>query len=638
MMNIRRSFSAKVIMWVLLLAVPVFLASVGVLFWQSHKLIRAEAVDKASNVLACAMHRINRYLITTKTASHTNAWIVEQSLYPDSIQAITNRIATTNPYTDGCAISTEPGVIPQYPDGFMSVSFNTKDSVNTFIEPDHSYFQERWYSIPRTQRKPTWVVFNDKNREQETDEDATIAAYTHPLFNKKGKFVGVISIWLSLQHISNIMAEVRPYPHSYYVMIDEKGRYVGHPDSTRLFNQTIFSVADPQHQADLIALGYEMTKGNKGSMSVKINGKKSLVCYMPVEGTPWSLAIVCPHSDILRGFYRLTYIVVALLIVGLLLIFINCHKAVTVSLSPLQQLLEKTKAVSNGHLDVDIAHTKRTDVIGGLQNSFATMLESLNYYINSVRTATDQTKRYNRELEHTTQLAVEAQHQKTVFIQNVTHQIRTPLNIIMGFAQILNCPTDDTSLSEELGQDEIKSIASTMTHNSRLLIRMVMMLFDSSENGKAETANCDKREMVACNDVCQVALKFTTKNHPDIPVEYKTELADDFCIHTNFRYLEYSLEELLSNAVRYSDQQHISLHVTRNEEFVRFVVQDTGNGIAEADRDNIFKFFTKVDDFSEGLGLGLPLTKRHAETLGGNLILDTTYHEGSRFIFEIPVA
>ena len=638
MMNIRRSFSAKVIMWVLLLAVPVFLASVGVLFWQSHKLIRAEAVDKASNVLACAMHRINRYLITTKTASHTNAWIVEQSLYPDSIQAITNRIATTNPYTDGCAISTEPGVIPQYPDGFMSVSFNTKDSVNTFIEPDHSYFQERWYSIPRTQRKPTWVVFNDKNREQETDEDATIAAYTHPLFNKKGKFVGVISIWLSLQHISNIMAEVRPYPHSYYVMIDEKGRYVGHPDSTRLFNQTIFSVADPQHQADLIALGYEMTKGNKGSMSVKINGKKSLVCYMPVEGTPWSLAIVCPHSDILRGFYRLTYIVVALLIVGLLLIFINCHKAVTVSLSPLQQLLEKTKAVSNGHLDVDIAHTKRTDVIGGLQNSFATMLESLNYYINSVRTATDQTKRYNRELEHTTQLAVEAQRQKTVFIQNVTHQIRTPLNIIMGFAQILNCPTDDTSLSEELGQDEIKSIASTMTHNSRLLIRMVMMLFDSSDNGKAETANCDKREMVACNDVCQVALKFTTKNHPDIPVEYTTELADDFCIHTNFRYLEYSLEELLSNAVRYSDQQHISLHVTRNEEFVRFVVQDTGNGIAEADRDNIFKFFTKVDDFSEGLGLGLPLTKRHAETLGGNLILDTTYHEGSRFIFEIPVA
>jgi signal transduction histidine kinase len=625
-------------MWVLLLAVPVFLASVGVLFWQSHKLIRAEAVDKASNVLACAMHRINRYLITTKTASHTNAWIVEQSLYPDSIQAITNRIATTNPYTDGCAISTEPGVIPQYPDGFMSVSFNTKDSVNTFIEPDHSYFQERWYSIPRAQRKPTWVVFNDKNRKQEADEDATIAAYTHPLFNENGKFVGIISIWLSLQHISNIMAEVRPYPHSYYVMIDEKGRYVGHPDSTRLFNQTIFSVADPQHQADLIALGYEMTKGNKGSMSVKINGKKSLVCYMPVEGTPWSLAIVCPHSDILRGFYRLTYIVVALLIVGLLLIFINCHKAVTVSLSPLRELLEKTKAVSNGHLEVNIAHTKRTDVIGGLQNSFATMLESLNYYINSVRTATDQTKRYNRELEHTTQLVLEAEHQKTVFIQNVTHQIRTPLNIIMGFAQVLRSPNDETSLSSDLGEEEIKSIAGTMTHNSRLLVRMVMMLFDSSESGKAELSKIDKSELVVCNEVCRAAISFINKYYPQVPIEFTTNLPDDFSTHTNTQFLEFSLEELLNNAVRYSDQQHVSLHVERFGEYIHFVVQDTGKGIAEADQENIFKFFTKVDDFSEGLGLGLPLTKRHAETLGGSLILDKSYKEGSRFIFKLPVA
>jgi signal transduction histidine kinase len=638
MISIRRSFSAKVIMWVLLLAVPVFLASVGVLFWQSHKLIRAEAVDKASNVLACAMHRINRYLITTKTASHTNAWIVEQSLYPDSIQAITNRIATTNPYTDGCAISTEPGVIPQYPDGFMSVSFNTKDSVNTFIEPDHSYFQERWYSIPRAQRKPTWVVFNDKNRKQEADEDATIAAYTHPLFNENGKFVGIISIWLSLQHISNIMAEVRPYPHSYYVMIDEKGRYVGHPDSTRLFNQTIFSVADPQHQADLIALGYEMTKGNKGSMSVKINGKKSLVCYMPVEGTPWSLAIVCPHSDILRGFYRLTYIVVALLIVGLLLIFINCHKAVTVSLSPLRELLEKTKAVSNGHLEVNIAHTKRTDVIGGLQNSFATMLESLNYYINSVRTATDQTKRYNRELEHTTQLVLEAEHQKTVFIQNVTHQIRTPLNIIMGFAQVLRSPNDETSLSSDLGEEEIKSIAGTMTHNSRLLVRMVMMLFDSSESGKAELSKIDKSELVVCNEVCRAAISFINKYYPQVPIEFTTNLPDDFSTHTNTQFLEFSLEELLNNAVRYSDQQHVSLHVERFGEYIHFVVQDTGKGIAEADQENIFKFFTKVDDFSEGLGLGLPLTKRHAETLGGSLILDKSYKEGSRFIFKLPVA
>ena len=638
MIHIRGSFSTKVILWVLLLAVPVFLTSVGMLFRQSHKLIREEAVDRATGVLACGMHRISRYLITTQTATNANTWLIEQSMQPDSLLALTNRIVTTNPYIDGCAISTEANVIPHYPNGFMAVSFREEGKTQTIVETKHDYFHERWYSIPRTQQKSLWIVSQEAKKSVHIDEDGTIASYPRPLYNADGQFVGIVSTWLSLLHISKLLAEVRPYPHSYYVLIDEQGRYVGHPDSTRLFSKTIFSVADPQRQADLIALGYEMTKGNQGSMVVTINNAKSLVCYMPVEGTPWSLAIICPESDVMKGFNRLTYIVVALLFIGLMLIFINCHKAVTVSLQPLKQLLEKARAVSEGRLDVDIAHSKRTDVIGGLQNSFATMLESLNYYINSVRTATDQTKRYNRELEHTTQLVLEAEHQKTLFIQNVTHQIRTPLNIIMGFAQVLNNPAGDGSLSEEVGEEEIKGIASTMTHNSHLLYRMVLMLFDSSDSGMAESAKCNTREMVPCNAVCHEALELLSNHHPDVPITFATEVSNDFCIHTNRRYLTYSLEELLHNAARYSDKQHVLLRVERKEDVVRFIVQDTGKGIAEADRENIFKLFTKIDDFSEGLGLGLPLTKRHAENLGGSFMLDTDYHEGSRFIFELPVA
>ena len=153
MIRIHPSFSAKVIIWVLLIAIPVFVASVGLLFWQSHKLIRAEAVERADNVLGCAMQRINRYLITVETASNTNAWMVEENLNADSLMAFTNRIAATNPYSDGCAISTEPGVITGYPEGFMAVAFNDKGTIKSFIETDHSYFNERWYSVPRTQQK-----------------------------------------------------------------------------------------------------------------------------------------------------------------------------------------------------------------------------------------------------------------------------------------------------------------------------------------------------------------------------------------------------------------------------------------------------------------------------------------------------
>jgi C4-dicarboxylate-specific signal transduction histidine kinase len=76
--------------------------------------------------------------------------------------------------------------------------------------------------------------------------------------------------------------------------------------------------------------------------------------------------------------------------------------------------------------------------------------------------------------------------------------------------------------------------------------------------------------------------------------------------------------------------------VQETDHSVRFIVEDQGLGIAEAYREQMFVPFTKVNELSEGLGLGLPLSKRHSQNLGGDLIFDTSYHEGCRFILELP--
>ena len=94
---------------------------------------------------------------------------------------------------------------------------------------------------------------------------------------------------------------------------------------------------------------------------------------------------------------------------------------------------------------------------------------------------------------------------------------------------------------------------------------------------------------------------------------------------------------MIFNAVKYSDREHIMLRINLTPSSIRFIVEDTGKGIAEADRERIFKFFTKVDDYSEGLGLGLPLARSHAEVLGGDFTLDPDYKKGARFIFELPL-
>jgi len=134
----------------------------------------------------------------------------------------------------------------------------------------------------------------------------------------------------------------------------------------------------------------------------------------------------------------------------------------------------------------------------------------------------------------------------------------------------------------------------------------------------------------------QEAADVIRQHYPDVDISIHTQLADDFALITNRNYFMRSLLELLYNAAKYSDGKHIELQVSADEAMVNFVVQDQGNGIPESEIEHLFKFFTKVDDLSEGLGLGLPLAKRHAQNLGGDVVLDPTYHAGCRFILTIP--
>ena len=631
MINIRKSFSTKLSVALLILAIPIFVISIGVLFTQSRKMIRNEAIGHASSVLNAAMQQLNRHLLTIETATNAYQWQVEQTFTPDSLLYFANRIVSLNPHIDGCSISAQPDMFPKYGRYFSAYSVRKADSVSTVIEEPYDYFNKVWYKTPHQQNGACWVAYYDEVDSLQLTLDGMLASYCKPLYNADSAFVGVISTDLSLLQLSRKMAELSPYPHSYFILIDEAGRYLVHPDSTLLFKQTIFGSDDTRQQADLIVLGYEMTRGKQGNMMANIAGADCIVCYQPLPGTSWSLAIVCPDSDVMAGYHRLTYIVGSLLLIGLLVIILLSHRVMALTIRPLHQLLDKSQSIAAGNMDVTIPRTTRIDVIGRLQNSFAQMLQSLNYHMKSVRFVSDQTRLRNEELLQATRMVQEADRQKTTFIQNVTHQIRTPLNIIMGFAQVLS-----DAGNGNLSDDDLKNVTDTLNHNATQLRRMVQMLFDSSDSGLNEEMNCDKTDTLLCVQAAQEAADVMRQHYPDVDISIHTQLADDFALITNRNYFMRSLLELVYNAAKYSDGKHIELQVSADEAMVNFVVQDQGNGIPESEIEHLFKFFTKVDDLSEGLGLGLPLAKRHAQNLGGDVVLDTTYHGGCRFILTIP--
>lgn len=627
--HIRQSLSLKLSLGILLMAMPIFLLALGIMFLQSRNNIKNEAIKHANSVLNTTMQHISRHMNIMETATNINDWEVIKNLQPDSLLAYSRYIVMLNSEIDGCSISTEPNTFPKFGRYFSAYTVKEPDTITTVIEKEYEYFEKIWYKTPHLLGKPCWVVYYDESDSLALTLDGMIASYCKPLYNADKQFVGVITTDLSLLRLSKIITTEAPYPDSYFMMTGEEGHYYLHPDITMLFTKSIFSDTDPNKNADIIALGHEMTTGHKGNMRVTIDGKPCIVSYQPVPGTNWSLALVCPEKSMLYGYNRLNLIIAPLIIIGLILILLLSSVTVTHVTQPLNKLMGKLQRIADGHYDEQISPSRHKDVVGRLQTSFATMQESLDRHVTNIQQMNTEAAKRNEELVRTGELAKEADRQKSLFIQNVSHQIRTPLNIIMGFAQVLK---ESKSVMPE---EEAKGITDMMMHNASMLDRMLLMLFDCSARGTTEELYTNKNEEVSCNEIAHESISKTKDLFPGLPIKFLTEVPDEFCINTSRLYLLRSIRELLYNAAKYSDGKNITIHVSEIESKVRFIVEDTGPGINEEDVSRLFELFTKVNDLSEGLGLGLALAKRHINNLGGDLFLDLDYHAGCRFVIEL---
>ena len=117
---------------------------------------------------------------------------------------------------------------------------------------------------------------------------------------------------------------------------------------------------------------------------------------------------------------------------------------------------------------------------------------------------------------------------------------------------------------------------------------------------------------------------------------YSSSIGQDVTVKSNRSLLKSVIMEILMNADKFTDEGGITLSSDMKDGMWLLSVTDTGTGIPEGDEDGIFGHFTKIDDFSEGLGLGLTFCKNITLRLGGDVVLDKDYHDGARFIVKIP--
>jgi signal transduction histidine kinase len=239
-------------------------------------------------------------------------------------------------------------------------------------------------------------------------------------------------------------------------------------------------------------------------------------------------------------------------------------------------------------------------------------------------------RKHMQELKKAYQRATESEKMKAAFIQNVSHEVRTPLNIISGFSQVIANPELTDSVEERQHMSEMMQKSA---HQITSLIDEIigLSLIESTEKMRRDDTPSINRMLR------QTIQEYESIVKKKVSLRMDSELEDDFTIKTNENMLKRIISALTDNAAKYTEKGSITLKASADEEELSIIVEDTGCGIPEKEAEHIFDRFVKLNSFKEGIGLGLPLSRKLAEQLGGSVTLDTTYKQGARFIVTTPI-
>ena len=238
---------------------------------------------------------------------------------------------------------------------------------------------------------------------------------------------------------------------------------------------------------------------------------------------------------------------------------------------------------------------------------------------------------YSLHLRRTNEKVRLADAAKTRFVQNMSHEVRTPLNAIVGFSQLLSLP--DGSFPEE----EKQEFAGHIVNNTKML---TMLLDDILHVSAMDSGNYrityEDGEM---HYMAQAAISSAEHRlKPGVRMYYDPETTEPHTFITDPHRVQQILINLLTNACKHTTEGEIRLtsSLTQNPGYVTYAIEDTGSGIPPEQADTIFERFTKLNDFVQGMGLGLSICRDIAQRMNARVYLDTTYTGGARFVLELP--
>ncbi len=265
---------------------------------------------------------------------------------------------------------------------------------------NYQYFYMDWYQIPKQLQRPIW----SEPYFDEGGGDVLMTTYSCPFYRiHEGRriFEGVVTVDISLSRLQKLVDRMKLYDHGYGFLISKFGRIITHPDVSLIMNHTLYSLAEERKDFSHIRkIADEMVAGKSGFVPFKstLLGEDCMLCYLPLKSNDWSIGIVIPKRELLKGVNKLNEQIAIMWGVGLIALLIVIFVISYSITMPLKTLTKATKIIGHGDFSQHLPEIDGSYEIHELANAFYAMQKALMEHIEDLKRTTAEKEKIESEL------------------------------------------------------------------------------------------------------------------------------------------------------------------------------------------------------------------------------------------------